>query len=219
MRELIPTNYSPTAGNTSLLLLAITIIFIIPVLPADLHAILYNFAFIALFIVAVLAMETQRNTMLWIAITACIAELIAYQYDLLYVVAISFGINVVFFIIIVGKMILQIARTKEVTPRVILESINGYLLLGLIYTFFVAFIMAFFPEAYNFSWIGDQDFRQVSHFSDYAYYAFVTFTTLGYGDIVPQIPLTKALAILISTSGQIYIAIIIAMLVGKYASK
>jgi hypothetical protein len=53
---------------------------------------------------------------------------------------------------------------------------------------------------------------------EYIYYTFVTFTTLGYGDIIPLQPISKSLALLISISGQIYIAIIIAMLVGKYAS-
>jgi hypothetical protein len=39
---------------------------------------------------------------------------------------------------------------------------------------------------------------------------------LGYGDILPQLPFAKSLAILMSVSGQIYVAVIIAMLVGKY---
>jgi len=42
-------------------------------------------------------------------------------------------------------------------------------------------------------------------------------STLGYGDISPLIPLAKSLSILISVSGQMYIAIIIALLVGKVA--
>ncbi|MEZ5199056.1 MAG: potassium channel family protein [Bacteroidales bacterium] len=52
---------------------------------------------------------------------------------------------------------------------------------------------------------------------DYVYFTFVTMTTLGYGDITPELPFAKSLAVLICTSGQIYVAVIIAMLVGKYA--
>jgi voltage-gated potassium channel len=44
----------------------------------------------------------------------------------------------------------------------------------------------------------------------------VNYTTLGYGDILPQLPFAKSLAILMSVSGQIYLAVIIAMLAGKY---
>ncbi|RLD54311.1 MAG: hypothetical protein DRJ05_14905, partial [Bacteroidetes bacterium] len=55
------------------------------------------------------------------------------------------------------------------------------------------------------------------NFQHYIYYTFVTISTLGYGDITPQGDIGKSLAILISVSGQLYIAIIIAMLVGKFS--
>ncbi len=70
-----------------------------------------------------------------------------------------------------------------------------------------------FPEIINFSE------PAAAHLHEYIYYTFVTFTTLGYGDIVPLVPISKSLSLVISISGQFYIAIIIAMLVGKYASK
>jgi hypothetical protein len=44
-------------------------------------------------------------------------------------------------------------------------------------------------------------------------------TTVGYGDITPVSSAAKSLSNFISVSGQLYIAIIIAMLVGKFASK
>ncbi len=46
------------------------------------------------------------------------------------------------------------------------------------------------------------------------YFSFVTLTTLGYGDISPAVPLAKALAYLEAVVGQMYIAILIAGLVG-----
>jgi hypothetical protein len=42
--------------------------------------------------------------------------------------------------------------------------------------------------------------------------------TLGYGDILPVKPYTRSLASLMCIAGQLYIAIVIALLVGKYAS-
>jgi voltage-gated potassium channel Kch len=73
------------------------------------------------------------------------------------------------------------------------------------------------PGSYNFPAIDIAYGEDVSHVSKFIYYTFVTFTTLGYGDIVPQTPVARSLAILISITGQIYIAIIIALLVGKFA--
>ena len=50
------------------------------------------------------------------------------------------------------------------------------------------------------------------------YYSFVTLTTLGYGDIVPQSEVTRGLAILEAIAGQLYLAVMIARLVSLYAS-
>jgi voltage-gated potassium channel len=54
---------------------------------------------------------------------------------------------------------------------------------------------------------------------DFLYFGFVTFATLGYGDFVPVKPYAKSLAILISICGLLYVAVIIALLVGKFSSQ
>jgi hypothetical protein len=71
-------------------------------------------------------------------------------------------------------------------------------------------------EAFSFPHASSILGSKVSYFGDYLYHGFVNYTTLGYGDILPQVPFAKSLAILMSVSGQIYLAVIIAMLVGKY---
>jgi len=43
--------------------------------------------------------------------------------------------------------------------------------------------------------------------------------SLGYGDICPLTPLTRSLATFIAVSGQFYIAIIVALLVGKFSAQ
>jgi hypothetical protein len=48
----------------------------------------------------------------------------------------------------------------------------------------------------------------------------VTISTLGYGDISPLTAQAQAVAIFVAISGQLYLAILMAMLVGKFlASK
>jgi voltage-gated potassium channel Kch len=100
---------------------------------------------------------------------------------------------------------------------VILSAINGYLLLGLAASAAVAAIALYTPEAYSFS-AGSGLAVADTQLSDHIYYGFVTLTTVGYGDIVPHAPLAKSLAILIGVTGQLYVAINIAMLVGKFSS-
>ena len=49
-------------------------------------------------------------------------------------------------------------------------------------------------------------------------YSFVTLTTLGYGDISPVAQLGRTVAYLEAIVGQLYIAILVAGLVGAYVA-
>jgi hypothetical protein len=51
------------------------------------------------------------------------------------------------------------------------------------------------------------------------YYSFVTLTTLGYGDIYPTRDVSRILAMLEATLGQLYLVILVARLVGLYTSQ
>jgi hypothetical protein len=51
------------------------------------------------------------------------------------------------------------------------------------------------------------------------YYSFVTMTTLGYGDIVPHTPTARILSVLQSVMGQLYLAVLVARLVGLQISQ
>ena len=46
------------------------------------------------------------------------------------------------------------------------------------------------------------------------YYSFVTLATLGYGDVVPKTEVARGLAVLEAIAGQLYIAVMVARLVG-----
>ena len=48
------------------------------------------------------------------------------------------------------------------------------------------------------------------------YFSFVTLTTLGYGDITPTSPAARMLAVVEAIMGQLYIAVLVARLVGAY---
>jgi len=50
------------------------------------------------------------------------------------------------------------------------------------------------------------------------YFSFVTQTTLGYGDVLPQTELARGLTIVQAITGQLYLAVMVARLVGLYAS-
>jgi hypothetical protein len=117
-------------------------------------------------------------------------------------------------------MIRHIARSKQVTGTIIINSINGYLLIGILGAVLLAMteiVQKFFLHmdipAINFAGSG------AAGFHDYLYFSFVTLTTLGYGDITPVSSFAKSLTIVIAIAGQLYLTILIAMLVGKLLSQ
>jgi voltage-gated potassium channel Kch len=134
-------------------------------------------------------------------------------------IKISLVINILFFVLIVVLIILQIAQAKTVTPQVIMESINGYLLLGLAFSILIAFVCAIDLGAFSFKHLAEEIDPSISYASNYIYFGFVTLTTLGYGDVAPLTPVAKSLSNFISIGGQMYVAVIIAVLVGKYLSQ
>ena len=80
-------------------------------------------------------------------------------------------------------------------------------------TFIIAHWIA---DAYSFS--SKEALAAPSNMSDFIYYTFITYTTTGYDDLLPVIPLSRSFAVLVAACGQLYIATIIALLVGKYTS-
>jgi len=97
-----------------------------------------------------------------------------------------------------------------------MESINGYLLLGMSFSILIALVCVIDPTAFSFKHLTGQMNPSISYISNYIYFGFVTLSTLGYGDVVPISPAAKSLAIFTSITGQMYVAIIIAALVSKY---
>ena len=110
-------------------------------------------------------------------------------------------------------MIHQVVMSKTVTPKVIVETISGYLLIGVVLVFLNSMMMWVNPNA-----ISLPKESLTSDLSNIIYYSFITVTTIGYGDILPVSQLAKSLSILFGIIGQLYLTIIIALIIGKYLS-
>ena len=57
------------------------------------------------------------------------------------------------------------------------------------------------------------------HLHDFVYFSYITLTTLGYGDILPQTQGATALCQAEAIIGQFFIAVLVARLVGIEASQ
>lgn len=125
----------------------------------------------------------------------------------------SYGISGLFLL----QMLIMIARhirtETEVTADLIMGAACGYLLLGLVWAYGYNFLALIQPNAFD----GAENPHQ--QIWPYIYYSFVTLTTLGYGDITAATDQARALSILEAIFGQLYLAILIARLVGLHAAQ
>ena len=126
----------------------------------------------------------------------------------------------IYIVFITVTMIIHIARSKDVTLTLIISAVNGYFLLGYLGALLLANAeilqkFVFLEETAAISFSGSAG----TGFHDFLYFSFVTLTTLGYGDVTPVSHIAKSVTLLIAVSGQMYMTILIAMLVGKYLAR
>ena len=202
--------------SSVLLFLVVALVFGVPLMPASWQANLYNILFTATLISATLAMESYRRTFIVLAISTLVIEWLSVALDMRYLTMASRIAMFLYFIVIAIGLITIIARTSRVTGRIIVDAISGYLLLGLVFSLVFVVLSLLEPAAYGFHAMVPAGHEEARYTADFIYYAFVTYSTLGYGDMLPATPAAKTLATLAAVTGQIYLTVIIAMLVGKF---
>ena len=108
-------------------------------------------------------------------------------------------------------MVLKEAMSfKGDAKNMILVSITGYLIIGLVGGFLAAGMEYIFPNSYYHST------GMILDLYNFIYYSFVTMTTLGYGDIIPITNKSQALALAQVISGQLFLSVIIAINIAKF---
>ena len=106
----------------------------------------------------------------------------------------------------------QILFDQKIDANKLFGSVCIYFLIGIVW----ALLYVFVDYAHQDSFIGIAEETKHERIWEFVYYSFVTLTTLGYGDINPVNSLARSLAYLEAVCGQIYIAILVASLVGAY---
>lgn len=192
---------------SSLLLLfsCLVFIFIIPVLN-------FSTPVISIFLFSIIIFLSAYSIspkVTFIAIGAIVIEVITRVADLIYLHYIAEILTNLFIIYIVWSVIKDLLVRQKVDLYVLIEAINGYLLLSIMFISIVAFCDLFLPGSYNAA--GKTEMELV-------YYTMITLTTAGYGDITPQLPISQSISMFIAVTGQFYVAVIVAILVGKFSS-
>ncbi len=120
----------------------------------------------------------------------------------------------VFHIVVTWNIIQQVWRAEYVNKNVILGLMSGYVSLGFLAFFLFMSIALTHPGAFQGILLNTENMVQFSEAM--LYYAYITLLTIGYGEIVPVIPIAQKAAILVGLMGQFYLVIITAVVVEKY---
>lgn len=116
------------------------------------------------------------------------------------------------FLILIGLVSLrQVLFAETIDANRLIGAVCVYLIFGIIFALLYYWLAALRPGAFS-----GVNGGAAANPWDFLYYSFVTLTTLGYGDITPQLPLARTMAYLEAVAGQFYVAILVAMLVGGY---
>jgi hypothetical protein len=122
------------------------------------------------------------------------------------------GLKLSFLTLVAGALVLDLGRSRKVDLDVVFGACCVYLMIGLIWAAGYALLEAAAPGSFDFGPLTDPSADSAQ--ARLVYFSFVTMTTLGYGDVTPLAPTARSLAALQGLVGQLYLAIVIARLVG-----
>jgi hypothetical protein len=125
-----------------------------------------------------------------------------------YLPAITYGFGILLYLYIIVLLLKDLLTRKAITTDMIYCAISIYLLIGIMWAGVYGLLESVSPGS----------FSATSGSVDLIYFSFVTLTTVGYGDVAPLTILSKRLAVFEAGMGGIYMAIIVAMIVGRYLS-
>ncbi len=109
----------------------------------------------------------------------------------------------------------QIFNSKSINSQEIYGAISIYLLTGFVFSQIYELILVFRPDAIAFD---TKNFIGGLQTGDMIYFSFVTLATVGYGDLTPADPISRAACVIESVIGIMYISIFIARFVSIHSS-
>jgi len=116
--------------------------------------------------------------------------------------------------------ILNSIMQSRTTANALSGAVCGYLLLGIIWGDAYMAVEIIEPGSFHaVESFGDAIGNPKENPGVYEYFSFVTLTTLGYGDISPASETARNLAWIEAMTGQLYLAIFIAGLVGQHLAE
>jgi len=130
----------------------------------------------------------------------------SFTFDLLHII-----IFLIFFITTFIVEAKNVLFQEKVDTNIIIGSVALFILLTLIWTLIYLLLTLTIPESFE----GLQSLPWQENFANMYYFSFVTITTLGYGDITPNNPISEFFVVIETIVGVFYIPLVVSSLINS----
>lgn len=169
-------------------------------------AILFSIVVFCFALTATRKALTLAVVLVWLALT--LSQI--YSHGLIAMVGMDVGLLVVC-LFAFESAVRRALRPGAVGIEELCAAISAYVLMGIGWAAAYSVLQTLDPAALNIS-VG----QATRHWNALLYFSFATLTTLGYGDLTPTSDFARSLTSVQAITGTIYLAILIAHLVGNF---
>lgn len=156
------------------------------------------------------------RTGLLLGFLSLLFPVLAWNYRTLAFAVLEILVILIFCVLSCYLAALHVFRGRDADINRLSGSVCIFLLIGFIWGFIYVLLTMAIPGAFRGIDVGGiLDGR----YDELLYFSFATLTTLGYGDIIPVIPLARTLSVLEVMCGQFYLTILVASLVGNFLAE
>ncbi len=234
MRRLQAIRHDLRARRHTALLIAIVTLFAVRPFLGDTGAgaILFSLAMLLVLLAALLTIQIddlvgERTQLLaqrrrrafvgWaLAVPAVAERLWLFFAPRPWIIVVGSASWLLFFAYVTWSQLRSLLKQRQITSETISMSISIYLLLGLSWGLLYIVIYTRHLEAFSFG--GGPGVDEQHMFPIFIYFSLTTLSTIGFGDITPLTLPARYAAVAEGITGQFYLAILVARLVGMQMS-
>lgn len=109
-------------------------------------------------------------------------------------------------------------RSQRLTIDGIFATVAVYMIVALAFAQLYVLLLGWDPQSFALPVPAEERGRHLLHL-DMVYYSLITQCSVGYGDILPRSETARMVAVIQAVIGQFYMAVVVAVFVGMYASQ
>ena len=221
MNKKLPIIEGIVKGRFSLLLFSFALMFLgLPLIPAEQGFLDKGIGLFGLVVLlsCLRAITENRKFFIFMVVLSLInvgigSTEIFSEPDIAAFKTLAIGFRLLYYLLIFGSIMSYVLDRGPVTGNKIAGSISAYILMGIIWAVVYSLFFHIQPD----SFIISEHLQSEGVIGLWPiYFSFTTLTTLGYGDITPQLPAVQSYAVMEAACGQIFLTVLVARLVALH---